>query len=123
MKDPEVYLRQLGVKLPCPVHPEASAVLGADTRTWVNHEIYFFSSAEAKRAFEQRPLKYCGTLTDPVTLVRFTPSKAAPRFDYGGHPFFFTNAASLAAFKADPARYAVPTRTMPAMPSGPPSPP
>jgi YHS domain-containing protein len=115
VKDPEQYLRQLGVKLTCPVRSGTPAVLGADTRAWVNHEIYFFSSAEARQSFERHPLRYCGKLTDPVTGARFVPSKTSPRFDYGGHPFFFPGAASLAAFKSDPARYATPTRTMPPM--------
>ena len=117
MKDPEQYLRQLKIQLSCPVHPDRPAVLSAELRAWVNHEIYFFSSADAKHAFEQHPLRYCGRLTDPVTGVRFLPDKSSPRFDYDGHPFFLSNPISLAAFKADPMRYATPKRSMPAMPA------
>ena len=99
------------------MHTDTPAILSAGLRAWVNHEIYFFSSTDAKRLFESHPLRYCGRLTDPVTGVRFVPDNGSPRFDYSGHPFFFSTQTSLATFKADPSRFATPTRTMPAMPA------
>ena len=122
MKDPEPYLRQLGAQLTCPVHPEEKAVLDPDLRVWVNHEIYFVSSPEAKRVFLDDPLRYCGVVTDPVTGIRFRPGSDSPRFDYNARPFFFSSAATLAQFRTDPMRYAEPKRAMPPTTSPSPAP-
>ena len=124
MKDPQTYLRQLAISLPCPVHPDKEAVLDPKHRAFVNHEGYFFSSEEALALFIKDPLPYCGLLTDPVSQVRFQATKSSPRFEYKGRPYYFTTAASLATFKSAPEMYATPKRVMkkePAVPSTQPS--
>lgn len=113
MQDPQVYLKQLGVHLMCPIYPDREAVIDAGHRTYVNHEIYFFSDLEALEQFKKHPLRWCGMLTDPVTGARLHPSEASPRFDYKGRPYFFSTPATRAAFEADPEPLANPKRKMP----------
>jgi YHS domain-containing protein len=116
VKDPEVYLKELGVELPCAIHPEKGAVLDSAHRSYVNHEVYFFSSAGARRRFEKDPLRYCGLVTDPVSLERFRPTRASPRADHAGRPYFFASEATRSTFQGDPIAYANPKRKMPKAP-------
>lgn len=112
MKDPQVYLRRLGIKLSCPIHPEKRAFIDKDFRSMVNHEIYFFSSREAREQFDKQPLQYCGLLTDPVRGIRFEPTHRSPRADYAGRPYFFASEESKKVFLGDPTRYANAKRVM-----------
>ena len=115
VQDPEALLNELGVKLPCIVDPSRQAILDADHRVLVNHEVYFFSSAEAKARFVKNPLKYCGLVTDPVSRERFRPSRSSPKTTYAGRLYFFSSPKTLETFRAMPERYKDPTRTMPGM--------
>ena len=78
MQDPEHYIAELGLTFPCPVRPDLDAVIDAEHRAFVNHEIYFFSSREAAAEFSRRPLRYAGLVTDPVNGSRFAPSEISP---------------------------------------------
>lgn len=112
VKDPQVYLRRIGIRLTCPVHPGEGAIIDADFRAYVNHEIYFFSSREARERFEKQPLRFSGIVTDPVREARFQPTRSSPRYDYHGRPYFFSSEDSRKTFGADPERYANPKRVM-----------
>ncbi len=107
MQDPGKYLAGLHIELPCPVRRGRMATLDSTFRACVNHEVYFFSSHDAKERFVRRPLQYCGVVTDPVSAGRFRPDRRSPRFDFGGRPYFFTSDSTLAIFKATPDRFAV----------------
>jgi YHS domain-containing protein len=115
VQDPEVHLKDLGLSFPCIVHPNHPAILDAEHRVLVNHEVYFFSSASAKAAFERNPLPWCGLLTDPVTRARFQPKKSSPKTLYLGRRYYFQSGKSLETFLAMPEMYKDPTRTMPGM--------
>lgn len=115
MQDPELYLERLDVRPACPVRREQAAVLDADHRAYVNHEVFFFSNGDALERFKQDPLRYCGIVTDPVSEERFRPSEGSPRHDYKGRPYFFSSLSTLATFKDDPERFADPRRKMPEM--------
>jgi YHS domain-containing protein len=115
VQDPEVHLNELGVKLPCVVDPSRQAILDAEHRVLVNHEVYFFSSDEAKARFLKNPRKWCGLVTDPVSRARFEPVKASPRTTYAGRLYYFSSPETLESFLAMPERYKDPTRTMPEM--------
>ncbi len=115
MQDPETYLKNLGIELPCAVDPSKPAVLDAAHRAYVNHEVYFFSTEEACANFRKDPLPWCGLVTDPVSGKRFRPTKASPHLAYAGRPYYFATKATRSKFQAQPERYKNPTRTMPKM--------
>lgn len=121
MEDPEIYLNELGLAFSCVVDPSRPAILDAAHRLLVNHEVYFFSSEQARAAFRKDPIRWCGLVTDPVTGLRFRPGRASPRLEYEGRPYYFASRGSRKTFRADPARYRNPMRRMPEMPAMPPA--
>lgn len=113
MQDPEIHLERSGAELECPVVPGAPAILSPDLRARVNHETYFFSSTAAMERFVADPLSYCGTLTDPVSQVRFVPTPDSPRQDYAGRPYFFVSEETRRCFIESPEMWADANREMP----------
>jgi YHS domain-containing protein len=107
VQGPERYLKMHGISLACPVHPDRAAVLDSAHKAEVNHEVYFFSDQAALARFRANPLRYCGTVTDPVNRRRFRPTWFSPRYDFLGRPYFFTSRATRATFKAYPDSFAV----------------
>ena len=105
-EDPAPYLTAMKASLPCPVHPRAAARFEDDLRSYVNHDVYFFSDSEAKRKFDERPWKWSGPVTDPVTQERFAPTKESLRTDWMGRPYFFRSDSTRAVFLADPESHA-----------------
>ena len=97
----------MGLSVQCPVRPKDKAVLSIDLRTYVNHEIYFFSNAKAMKQFKKDPLKFCGLLTDPVTKKRFQPTKKSPHKDYMMRPYYFSSDSTLLVFNSMPDSFAV----------------
>ena len=73
---------------------------------FVNWEIFFFSDAKAVQSFQQKPLQYCGLLTDPVSQERFQPTNKSPRTEYRGRPYYFVSKANRKKFEQDPELYA-----------------
>ncbi len=112
MQDPETCLDQLGVGLFGAVDEDAPAVLDSEHRSYVNWEVFFFSSPARREQFEADPLAYCGVVTDPVTKTRFRPDGGSPRIDYDGRPYYFGSTASLEKFKLMPAALADPNLEM-----------
>jgi YHS domain-containing protein len=108
VQDPGGFLDQLGEELDCAMVEGAHAFLDTDHRIWVNHEVFFFSTASEKDRFMKHPERYCGIVTDPVTRERFEPDKASPRLDRDGRPYFFLSEGSLARFEAAPDSFALP---------------
>jgi len=90
----------------CAVTKGVPARIDARSSVRVNHEIYFVSTPSALRSFRRNPLKYCGDVTDPVSLERFRPDKKSPRMDWGDRPYFFASDSTLAEFREDPEMYA-----------------
>jgi YHS domain-containing protein len=105
VQDPEVYLRNLGIVLPCAVEPWKHAILDAKYRAYVNHEVYFFSGDRALSEFRKNPLEYCGLVTDPVSGRRFKPKKRSPVLTYDGRPYYFETKKTRAKFEAEPERF------------------
>lgn len=90
----------------------APARIDARSSARVNHEIYFFSTPGALRSFRRNPLKWCGEVTDPVSLERFRPDDSSPRTDFGDRPYFFRSDSTLALFRESPEEYAEPRAAM-----------
>jgi YHS domain-containing protein len=112
VQGPEPYLKDFLIELPCAVDSSAMAVLDPEHRAFVNHEVYFFSSVEAKRQFEAEPFAYTGRVTDPVSLERFQPGPSSPSREAAGRFFYFQSDATIAVFDKDPARYSTPKPAM-----------
>lgn len=106
MKDPEHYLVLRGTRVPCAVHPTRAALLLPAMRERINHEIFYFSGAEARRRFLENPLRYCGYLTDPVSGARFRPDADAPRLEFGGRLYYFQSDSTRNRFGAEPGAHA-----------------
>ncbi|MGQ0723481.1 MAG: hypothetical protein ACT4PE_18180, partial [Candidatus Eiseniibacteriota bacterium] len=117
VQDPEWYLNEIGVKLPCAVVKGGDARISAGMSARVNHEIYFFSTPAAKRKFTADPLAWCGVVTDPVSKERFRPATTSPRVDHAGRPYYFASDSTRATFAADPAAFADATGKMIGMPA------
>jgi YHS domain-containing protein len=108
VQGPEPYLKDFNIELPCAVDSLAMAILDAEHRAFVNHEVYYFSSIDAKHRFEVEPFKYTGRVTDPVSLQRFQPGPSSPSRNAAGRFFYFQSDATLAVFDKEPARYSTP---------------
>jgi len=112
VQGPDPYLKEMGATLSCVVHPDQPAVIDANHRALVNHEVYYFSSAEALRAFVSAPWTYTGRVTDPVSLERFQPAADSPRRSFGGRLFLLESQEHAATFDSDPRTYGVPRPMM-----------
>lgn len=112
MQGPEPYLLGMGAHLKCAVDPTRDATIDSSHRAFLNHEVYFVSDDEALRTFVSAPYRYCGKVTDPVSLVRFQPTSASPVRSFGGRLFYFASSETLAKFDGDPRLYGTPKPTM-----------
>lgn len=74
-------------------------------RVYVGHDLFYFADAGSRVRFVKNPLRYCRQLSDPVTRVRFKPSRRSPHTDFGGRPYYFANDSTFAVFKASPQRF------------------
>lgn len=108
--DPQLYLEQLDITLPCVVDAREDAVLDVEHRVFVNHETFFLSSDAALEAFRDDPLRYVGLLTDPVSGERFQPVPDSPTRVLGDRTFYFVSQDTRDAFERDPQRFALPDR-------------
>lgn len=104
-QDPERYLREMKVTLRCPVRPARRAIFDSSLRVKLNQDVYFFSSVSAMKLFRRDPLRYCGLLTDPVSRVRFHPSRQSPHVTFRGRDYYFAADSSLVRFQAEPERF------------------
>jgi YHS domain-containing protein len=107
VKDPEQYLKALQIGVPCLVRTGQPAVLDSTLRTFVGHDIFFFSGTVERDLFRKDPLKYCERLTDPVTLKRFAPTRKSPHLEWKGRPYYFANDSTRARFASVPDSFAV----------------
>lgn len=98
---PEKPLREAALALECPVRSGAAAPIDSTTRTWVDFELYYFSSAAARARFLKEPERYTGLVTDPVLLTRFQPSRKSPRVEAKGRLWLFASDSTRVAFLAD----------------------
>lgn len=108
MQSPEIFLNDLGISVACVVDPDKPALLDEAHRVFINWETYFVSSDEALAEFRADPLKYVGTVTDPVTRERFRPKAASPRVEHEGRLIWFAKAENMTRFQAGPEAFIPP---------------
>lgn len=112
MQDPELYIQQLGLNVPCLISPERNAILDSAHRTFIGYESYFFSDLEAKSKFESSPEKFCGPLTDPVSLRHFNPKPESPRIVHNNRLYVFATDSTKEVFAMMPGMYQYPEHKM-----------
>jgi YHS domain-containing protein len=100
-------MKALGISVPCIVRKGRSAVVDSTMRTYVGHDVFYFSGVAERDRFRKDPLRYCRRLTDPVTLKRFAPSRRSPHFEWKGRPYYFGNDSTRAVFASMPDSFAV----------------
>lgn len=108
MQSPELFLNDLGITVNCVVDPARPALLDEAHRVFVNWETYYLSSDEALVKFRADPLRYVGTVTDPVTRERFRPNGRHTRIEHEGRIIWFAKAENLTRFRAGPEAYVPP---------------
>lgn len=108
MQGPEIYLNDLGISVPCVVDPSRPALLDEKHRVFVNWETCYLSSDAALAEFRRNPLKYVGTVTDPVTRERFRPNGRSTRIEHDGRIIWFAKAENAVRFRASPEAYMPP---------------
>ncbi len=112
MQDPEIFLNDLGLTIPCAVDPSRMAVIDAAHRISIGFETFFCSDSAAMREFLTSISRYCGTLTDPVSLVRFHPGADAPRSTLRERLYLFASDSTKQLFDMMPDNYAWPQHHM-----------
>jgi YHS domain-containing protein len=101
-EDPEQYVEARKVEVPCAVYPDKKAKLDPKLRARLNWEVFMFSSAKARAAFDREPLRYCGLLTDPVSQRRFQPLPQSPTLMHRDRRYYFESEATRATFASMP---------------------
>lgn len=101
-EDPDQYVEARKVRVPCAVHPNKKAKPDPKLTARLNWEIFMFSSAKARAAFDREPLRYCGLLTDPVSQRRFQPTPQSPVFAFHDRRYYFESDSTRAVFAAAP---------------------
>ena len=112
MQDPAGFMNALDLSVDCLVRKRRPAVIDEEHWARVNYEIYFFADGEGMRRFLDRPHKYCGIVTDPVSQERFRPVEDSPRIDRKGIPYYFLSDSTMAVFEEHAESLALPNYKM-----------
>lgn len=102
VQDPERYLRGLAIEPPDLFHKGKKATVDTSTRYRIGFELYYFSTLDDRARFKKDPLRYCGILTDPITMERFRPTAASPHTTYEQRLYYFESDSTKAVFLKDP---------------------
>ena len=89
------------------------ASLDSTLRVRLNADLYYFADRATRARFLRAPLRWCGALTDPVSLRRFRPTAASPSARVAGRTWRFETAATRAQFLARPAAFEETARMLP----------
>ena len=98
----------MGADLESALHSGRPARLEPGHRVRLNHELFYFADTTEVRTFIADPPRYCGAITDPVSLARFVPEQVSPRLVHQGTLFYFLDEETRAAFAAQPDSFATP---------------
>ena len=105
MQDPEPYLRDQKIEVPCVVYPKMKARIDTSLRRRIGHDLFYFSTAQAMRLFDRDPLRYVKSLSDPVTSDRFKVTHSSPRETYKERTYYFASPSNRDRFDADREKY------------------
>jgi YHS domain-containing protein len=102
VQDPEPYLRNLDIEVPCVVFPDRQARIDSSMRRRIGHDFFYFSSAQAMKLFDRDPMKYVKVLSDPITSARFSVKRTSLHAAYRGRTYYFMADSTKTRFLADP---------------------
>jgi YHS domain-containing protein len=105
VQDPERYLKALQITPPSLFQKGKKAIVDSSLRYRIGFEIYYFSTRAEMDRFKKAPLRYCGDLTDPVTMTRFRPSATSPQVAYASRTYYFATETSRAEFLKSPEQH------------------
>ena len=106
MQDPEAFLSDIGIdSVADPLEPERAAVLDAEHRVRINHDVWFFADAGTRARFAAEPLAWVELLTDPVNGERFRPGKRPLTWVHAGRTWYFARPLTRQTFKLAPERF------------------
>ena len=105
VQDPEPYLNALKIQPPSVFDKGKKTIVDSSLRYRIGFEIYYFGSRAEMARFKRNPLRYCGDLTDPVTMIRFRPTASSPRVEYAERAYYFASDSSRAQFLANPGQH------------------
>ena len=112
MQDPTRYLNELGIAVPSLFDSSRSVIIDSAHLTSLNYETFLFADDKEQVRFRHEPTRYCGALTDPVTLSRFIPVASSPHLDYDDRTYYFWSDSTRAQFETMPDMYAAPHHKM-----------
>jgi hypothetical protein len=112
VQGPESFLTQLGIELPGYMDSARPAIMDANYRISIGYESFIFSDSANLKKFESNLTKYCGVLTDPVTLKRFKPKRKSPKFTHNQRLFIFASDSTRQVFEKMPDMYYLPNFEM-----------
>lgn len=101
-QDPDRYLRALQIAPPDLFQKGKKATVDSSLRYRIGFEIFYFSSRADMERFKKDPLRYCGLLTDPISMVRFQPTSTSPHTTYSQRLYYFAADTCRAAFLKNP---------------------
>jgi len=104
-EDPGHFLEMLKITVPDPVDPRRVASYDPKLRIFMNQEAYFFAGQDTKKRFQADPLRYAGTLTDPVSEKPFTPNRFSPHMHYKDRDYYFESTLTERQFAVSPQNY------------------
>lgn len=108
MQSPEFFLKDLGIGVNCVVETERPARMDPEHRVFVNWETYYLADDEALARFRADPVRYVGTVTDPVSRRRFAPDVHSPRVDHEDRIVYFASDENAERFRSSPEAFATP---------------
>lgn len=112
MEDPSRYLTELGLTVASHLDSSSHAMLDSAHCIVMNYESFLFATYDEMNTFRANPTKYCGPLTDPVTLQRFIPATTSPHLVHDNHTYYFWSDSSRTMFEMMPEMYAQPHHKM-----------
>lgn len=104
-EDPGHFLEMLKISVPDPVDPRRVASYDPKLRVFLNQEAFFFAGQDTKKRFEADPLRYAGTLTDPVSEKPFTATRFSPRMKFKDRTYYFESQLTERQFAVSPKSY------------------
>ena len=106
-EDPAPYLQYLKITVPDPVDPRRVASYDSKLRLFLNQETYFFAGQDTKKKFLADPLRYAGTLTDPVSQKPFTATRFSPHMKFKDRTYYFESDLTERQFAVSPQKYSM----------------
>ena len=103
----EFLLEHMSRTLWDPVDPRRLGSLDPALRARVNGEIYRFASRATLARFQRDPVRWCGTVRDPVSGCLFVPDRRSPSLEWADGPYFFTCDSTRLEFSRAAGMYAI----------------